>query len=386
MNHIDVIENLINEQQCSVVNQQIFHKATQTNLEDENLTLAEYLEKYKSHSNDSNALQLVSVKEKNVLTTDKQNKTLQNKNTNYSNVVSKTIPAKMVTKPQSILKRSSSFVSKQQTVGTVKGRGVPQNVEQRLSARSKTMLEIKENRNSLNKNTKSRESVISSSSTLKASSDKISKSPQNNDGWLTVRNRRRASLHWTNRFNQPSGYASLPSLALLNEQEPEKPNLLKSKNTTVKQKSQNKSCDEVKRKINSAPTAGRNTDVKRQKSDLTDLKLKSLRKEYLRNLRTEKIKNTSPEKIKVVPEMDEDKQKIDINIQTAVVATTTISKLYKDCEKGSKIDNFSSCDEDREEFESDEDQKKQLEEQQQRLEQEIRELESTGKTLKFEKL
>lgn len=36
-----------------------------------------------------------------------------------------------------------------------------------------------------------------------------------NDGWLTVKNRRRSSMHWNNRYNQPTGYASLPSLSLL---------------------------------------------------------------------------------------------------------------------------------------------------------------------------
>lgn len=160
--------------------------------------------------------------------------------------------------------------------------GPPNNVASRLSARSRTMLDMNGNAvastatsllaskpltkrtgstllthtgkrvsvssnnnnnsnssSSVHRQLSSREDIASSTSTLKASNEQLSSSrstiklddrhsepkqlhPDANDGWLTVKNRRRSSMHWANRFNQPTGYASLPTLALLNEQKEEK--------------------------------------------------------------------------------------------------------------------------------------------------------------------
>lgn len=134
--------------------------------------------------------------------------------------------------------------------------------------RSKTMIEISRKRqsnplpnakklhgNSFSRQKVSQDDLNSSSSTLKASTEKISSTnslnnqrqsqlcyrssatvtsrrsepkqlpslqqsglsgegdatPVNNDGWLTVKSRRRSS--WSSRFHQPTGYASLPTLA-----------------------------------------------------------------------------------------------------------------------------------------------------------------------------
>ncbi|EDV90405.1 GH10341 [Drosophila grimshawi] len=160
--------------------------------------------------------------------------------------------------------------------------GPPSNVASRLSARSRTMLDMngnavaaaaasvaikplaKRSTNSLLTAGKrvslpstlgrsSREDIASSTSTLKASNEQLSSSrstlklderhsepkqlsSDNNDGWLTVKNRRRPSMHWSNRFNQPTGYASLPTLALLNEQRDDKDKAHNSNSKSVASK------------------------------------------------------------------------------------------------------------------------------------------------------
>uniref|UniRef100_A0A2M4AFU4 Putative s phase cyclin a-associated protein in the endoplasmic reticulum isoform x1 n=1 Tax=Anopheles triannulatus TaxID=58253 RepID=A0A2M4AFU4_9DIPT len=288
-----------------------------------------------------------------------------------------------------------------------------------------------------------------------------------NDGWYTVKTKRRSSLLWTTRFNQPSGYASLPTLALLNEHDNsgsidggektfEKLNNdspttsestgrrataaanLKQKTTTKTQlktnekplsliasdgSKMNKSssltpqlsnlCDKTRQML---PGTAHRGPVSRQKSDLTGLKLKMLHKEFLRN---EKLKSKGNEKqrrqvqqeqkndsletenfvqIDGEPIMQYDHQllqlnKVDMNIQTNLV-TTTIESLYATClQETSDIQGNnrmgmqfgvlmgqSTSDEqeeqERDDMESDEDQRKLLEEQES-LEAQIRELENT---------
>lgn len=265
---------------------------------------------------------------------------------------------------------------------------VPSHVANRLSARSKTMIDIS-NRNikkidnvPLKLKPSSKDCDInSSSSTLKASSERIGSSSSSargsvrnlthtsrtetndrrsepksvskndeNDGWLTVKARRRSSLHWANRFNQPTGYTSLPSLALesvplpqlnvLNEEKAdakvkkdtkkiakteknsadpkpknetktkqpsdsvsksEKPKLV-SKSATTKnivgqkpmQKPTVKSTKIAEKIVNATKaTISRESIMQRQKSDLTGLKITSLHREYLRK---EKINHREQQK------------------------------------------------------------------------------------------
>ncbi|KXJ77850.1 hypothetical protein RP20_CCG006334 [Aedes albopictus] len=399
----------------------------------------------------------------------------------------------------------------------VRSKTIPSNVSTRLSARSKTMIEINNRRNdskvasfasklSFSRKT-SREDVDSSSSTLKASTDRLgsrnsvveasksrvqngpvtsrrsepkslpSDAATSNDGWYTVKTKRRSSLHWATRFNQPSGYASLPTLALLDEnvnaEEHEhkdstdnvsklskveskvakpatvskatakvtsttsaKPTIAPAKPvSTVLPKRPTTAPAAPKRVVPNNPPAqnaqppkqpSNGPTVSRQKSDLTGLKLKTLHKEFLRN---EKMKSSKsppssssfngdepiPTKTAVdespPPSQQEDTtshlNKVDMNIQTNLVSPT-IQNLYEKClgtgsgmgmgmgmsEDGggdgsttagmakqrltrSEI-NLSSCDEleEKEDMESDEDQRKLLEEQES-LEAQIRELENT---------
>lgn len=267
--------------------------------------------------------------------------------------------------------------------------GPPNNVASRLSARSRTMLEINgRNTNSsartlpkktnpgsilstatrtkMSSRLSSREDITSSTSTLKASNEQLSNSRNTlkaenqhsepkqiqpptdaDDGWLTVKNRRRTSMHWANRFNQPTGYASLPTLALLNEQQKEQEHKEKQKGEddgkvivkTISAKTKapievakakaktsivitRPEIKNAKAKVNSFPVqksntnqvkkpekqeksdttapaaiasssntrnsshsicVGRNSIIKRQKSDLTGLKMTSLHKEYMRS-------------------------------------------------------------------------------------------------------
>lgn len=403
--------------------------------------------------------------------------------------------------------------------------GPPTNVASRLSARSRTMIEMNQNSgtqktaNNLKRQTSitsrslhgnqnltshktSKDDIGSSTSTLKASNEKISSSRSsinqqqnptddrksepkqmpsntndNNDGWLTVKNRRRSSMHWSSRFNQPTGYASLPTLALLDEKQsdeeqevkpiaeknkqpqtngniskpikvikqtqkvaPDKTN--KPSNSTLRPEiknakakvnslpSQKKPITQTK-KENTPPLTARNTaavlpirqtNIKRQKSDLTGLKMTSLHKEYMRSEKLALRKqnnslngatksselinhyhlgsgdcsdiNSSAETIveaqsSISPELTNsdiscsDHNKIDIKIQTNRDFSKTIGDLYKSI--ANRAENslttsstsgpgaLSSCDEN---DECDEHQRLLVEEQES-LERQIRELEST---------
>lgn len=486
-------------------------KSSQTDLPDGDLTLAEYLEKYdKCLTVESGAVAVVvepvSETTKPELVEKRSDDKKKPMTAKYSSVVSKNLPSRtttpnVVTKigQPGILKKAGvgkttgvpktpyqSSVRQTRSVKLRDGLGAPKNVENRLSARSKTMIEInsktaavplpgqKSRFSEVNRLSKSRESLGSSTSTLKASTDRLlhgsSKSSLarsslksglksdmkqqssssetitgNESGWQTVKNKRRFSSHWANRFNQPSGYASLPSLALLNEEKTSAENpdtndmekasnesksvskrpimdakrkpvakavipskvqsLVKPTKSVTPGKPQQKAGDiplENKRKVNSAPTTRTpaavpvESVIKRQKSDLTGLKLKSLRKEYLRSEKllhlqkthtTTQSNNTSPEKRSPKQESsnesnsqtDDEKQselsmKIDMKIQTG---SEIINKLYTACLGQNRIDrDISSCD-DEQDMESDDDQKKLLEAKQESLERELRELQNT---------
>ena len=336
-------------------------------------------------------------------------------------------------------------------------------VQQKYQIRSKTMIEIPKTQQRFSlrggelRKKKSIEdnTTDSSTSTLKASTEKLgsrnsinrgssgdvkkdlmkAKKPENKavnqgagDGWMTVKTKRRSS--WSSqRFDQPSASASLPTLlALLNENGEESdreisgkvspPSIVKSVNTkkpqtkvveskkeTVKtatagkvqtQKpklivsslaSSKKPASSVKAKVNSnapskrvtvsekpkaQPIAKQNQSqnyIKRQKSDITGLKIKSLHKEYLRS---EKF---APKKKK------ESEEKVDMNLQTSkVLISQSIDDLYSELGgKKAKFPNgsLSSCDELEDELESDDDHQKKLVEEQESLERQIRELENS---------
>ncbi|XP_016964111.1 S phase cyclin A-associated protein in the endoplasmic reticulum [Drosophila biarmipes] len=394
--------------------------------------------------------------------------------------------------------------------------GPPNNVASRLSARSRTMLEINGNNSNTNPSTSvrtlprktqssilstarrttmssrlsSREDIVSSTSTLKASNEQLSNSRSTlraderhsqpkqiqlptdaNDGWLTVKNRRRSSMHWANRFNQPTGYASLPTLALLNEQQKEQEQKEKqkgagdgkpmSKSIPVKTaapagepKVKAKTTSTVSRpeiknakaKVNSFPvqrtttnpvkktekiensentegserkvapspvttssgtrsssnnsSIGRTSIIKRQKSDLTGLKMTSLHKEYMRSeknalrklqqkeLGNKQSNSSSSSAETVVESTNDDHNKIDIKIQTNCEFSKTIGELYESiahCKlpNGSLKRNagvLSACDENDEQNTDDNDEERNeriLVEVQESLERQIRELEQT---------
>uniref|UniRef100_T1H4M6 S phase cyclin A-associated protein in the endoplasmic reticulum N-terminal domain-containing protein n=1 Tax=Megaselia scalaris TaxID=36166 RepID=T1H4M6_MEGSC len=287
-------------------------------------------------------------------------------------------------------------------------RNPPSNVANRISMRSKTMIDMGRQQQQHQQPAKSgstkqsKEDVGSSSSTLKASNENISERSvterrsepkqlpsETNDGWLTVKNRRRPSLHWANRFNQPTGYASLPTLALMNEKEKEekkKVALAKEKEKPVKKV--------VKAKVNSLPsrpatvpaktrkvppvvvktppqTKQQNNLIKRQKSDLTGLKITSLHKEFMRN---EKNNLTLVELEENKPKVEEDEDcedlkgddKINIKIQTNRDFSKTIGELYESLSSlpnGIRNEILSSCPEEcdeKEEIENEENQQKLL--------------------------
>ncbi|XP_035909541.1 S phase cyclin A-associated protein in the endoplasmic reticulum [Anopheles stephensi] len=378
-----------------------------------------------------------------------------------------------------------------------------------LKGRSTTKLSFEANR--------SKEDIYSSSSTLKASTDRLgsrnsiasgstgkpalpsqakgadrrsepktlpSSETTNNDGWYTVKTKRRSSLLWATRFNQPTGYASLPTLALLDEntnnditevenpesqtpkqnakinelgneinhtQRPPKRAMEKSSKPTLATRGGTVSkCNGLtalstltsSKTVKSAPppsttqlsksippqtaSAGTKTQqltvptsrafVSRQKSDLTGLKLKTLHKEFLRSEKL-KSKNTDLQEptpngsVQLMndnvrcsaqpsgsgaPEGDNLGQlnMVDMNIQTNI-STSAIDSLYASCfgetaeliYSGKKaishyVDITSQCtsddqeEQERDDMESDEDQRKLLEEQES-LEAQIRELENT---------
>lgn len=328
--------------------------------------------------------------------------------------------------------------------------GVPSNTASRLAARSKTMIDLNKApaSNSNIQKSSSRDSMCSSTSTLRASNDQIStlqnksnvrrSEPrtmtarnEDDDGWLTVKARRRSSLHWSNRFNQPSGYASLPTLALLNEKDPTKP-CNKKDNKKVAKPVQNKSVEmeaakpkaiavsasngssvkektvpssaiksntsnESKQKAKTStpaaietkaksqetekvtPIVSRATILRRQRSDVTGLKLNNLRKEYFRIEKIKKLKDSK--KASAKEQSNEHKNSVNMNIQTNYKdgLSAAMCELYTRCLESDSLNNDINkrdTESDETEIESDENQRKLVEEQW-CLERQIFELQNT---------
>lgn len=179
------------------------------------------------------------------------------------------LAAKPPVSAQTTLKTTpASAPATQQTQQKMSQQSVVNQPAKRFASRSKTMIELPNNKSRssvnsvINANQRlrriSREDIASSSSTLKASNEMIGSRSSlvggsrthlqridnggggksragvaatvvatpvtataaaaavvpGDEGWLMVKAKRRSSLHWANRFNQPTGYASLPSLAL----------------------------------------------------------------------------------------------------------------------------------------------------------------------------
>lgn len=335
----------------------------------------------------------------------------------------------------------------------------PTSVLNRQKVRSKTMIEIPkcQQRFSLRSGELRKKSSLedntadSSTSTLKASTNELydsisninrgsgdikkaaAKKPESKpvnqaagDGWMTVKKNKRRSSWSSQRFDQPSASASLPTLlALLNENgdesdkessapakvDPKKisPMLNSVKPVEQKKESSNKvtviktptqkqpkpavasvgnkkPAIAVKAKVNSnvpskrvnvndkipkvQPKQNQQNFIKRQKSDITGLNLKSLHKEYLRR---EKLAPAKKKK-------ERNEEKVDMNLQTStLLISQTIDNLYSELGgKKSKFQNgnLSSCDELEDDVESDDDHQKKLVEEQESLERQIRELES----------
>lgn len=404
-----------------------------------------------------------------------RNQTITSRN---SRALAETIARKTITLPH-----ATNRVSRPAPRSSASGSNIPStvqtavlnrdNVQQKyqssLTIRSKTMIEIPKTQQRFSlrsgelrkKNSIEDNNTDSSTSTLKASTERlgsrnsinrgsgdIKKSSANakksdkssnhgsGDGWMTVKTKRRSS--WTQRFDQPSASASLPTLlALLNENGEESDKEATSKDLSAKflksgdkslsakvnlkpteqkkeppkhksvtasktpaQKTKpvvsslatsKKSVSSVKAKVNSnvatkrlnmneklkvQPASKQNHQnqnyIKRQKSDITGLKIKSLHKEYLRSEKLAPLKKKK--------DCEEDK-KVDMNVQTSVLLISpTIDNLYSELGgKKSKFSNgnLSSCDELEDDMESDDDHQKKLVEEQESLERQIRELENS---------
>lgn len=367
----------------------------------------------------------------------------------------KSVPVTSVNKSKAFIQKdmSGKDADKRNVRTVIRATGVPSNTASRLAARSKTMIDLNKTSapNSNIVKSSSRDSMASSTSTLRASNDHISNSQtklnvrrseprtivtriEDDDGWLTVKARRRSSLHWSNRFNQPSGYASLPTLALLNEKEPSKTSN-KKENKKVTKLNSSKSVEVettkpkavavstsngtgVKEKVvptpitkttngeskfklkpqpsvehidtktkaasskdteNPSTIASRATILQRQRSDITGLKLNTLRKEYFRIEKTKKSKDSK--KASAKEQTDDNKSNVNMNIQTndKMSLSPTMSELYTSCLENEAINNETNkrdSENDDTEIEIDENQRKLLEEQE-CLERQIYELQNS---------
>ncbi|KAG5670752.1 hypothetical protein PVAND_000993 [Polypedilum vanderplanki] len=461
------LENLSNDIEVKKLVIKVDGNTQTEGMEDDNLTLQEFMTKHKPEEK----IEIPEIKEEEKKTPEPQkvketpkietkkpietpslsqivNKptTEAAKSLTAQKTQSRTVKANYSLRNQTITSKNTQRVPrKTTTVNTQQTKKIipsttPAAQKSLIGNRSKTMIEISKPQGQnlvplrRKKSNENNTDSSSSTSTLKASVEKLNSknslksltfksadSKASGDGeWFTVKTKRRSS--WTSRFDQPSSYASLPALALLNEnsedsdkeqvtkKEPpkvEKKQVPKSKTVVSKPKvstvtkqstqQQNKTVDRkpitaVKsapkratlmesnaKKSKQQPPQPKQTQpinqnlIKRQKSDITGLKIKSLHKEYLRNERA------GPKKKKE----DSSETKVDMNLQTTqVLISQTIHELYSEIENSKKNSQFSngnlsSCDEIEErDLESDDDQKKLVEEQES-LERQIRELENS---------
>lgn len=366
----------------------------------------------------------------------------------------KSFPVSSVNKPKVVSQKESTVkdTDKRTFRAPLPRPGViPSNTASRLAARSKTMIDLNKPVNSNILKSSSKDSMNSSTSTLRANNDQISNSQtklnvrrseprsiptrnEDDDGWLTVKARRRSSLHWSNRFNQPSGYASLPTLALLNEKEKESPkssNKKENKKATKPAPSKSVEVETTKPKAVAVSTSNganvkektmpytvtknanmesklkpnlqsiersdskmkplsgietekpasivsRATILQRQRSDITGLKLNNLRKEYFRIEKTKKLKENSKKATK--DQENEQKLSVNMNVQTSVKVglSSAVNELYTSLTESESLNNdINKRDtESDNETESDENQRMLLEEQE-CLERQIFELQNT---------
>lgn len=365
-----------------------------------------------------------------------------------NSILNRKVPAKTV--PAAPLNRAKTALQprvppandgkRQVTSAPLAARTIPSNTASRLANRSKTMIDFSSNNGNAkppaNKmtsrayeaNSLSRDSFGSSTSTLRASTDQIANnapksnvrrseprtmpthSEDNDDGWLTVKARRRSSMHWSNRFDQPTGYASLPTLTSLsgdkekdtpkmpngkkenrkpaktvtNKPEQQQPQPQPQQQAVAKVTDKQPTAAKVRSKVQQTvpvpvqeppaapiPTVkpkpvrnvpekssivSRATILQRQKSDITGLKLNTLRREYQRK-----------EKKAVASDSGgSGDSKVSMNIQTTMGMSTAMYDLYASCIEANGI----------EELDNDEDQRKLLEEQE-CLERQILELQNS---------
>lgn len=251
-------------------------------------------------------------------------------------------------------------VSNRRPMTTMRPSGVPSNTATRLAARSKTMMDLNKNPMNHANSLKARDcdNTLNKMNDRRSEPKTVSTRIEDDDGWLTVKTRRRSSLHWANRFNQPSGYASLPTLALLNEKEANSttdnkpannkrdnkkvakvaPQKLQSNETlksstdsvtksdlkngtkkptdvggdakritgdvkqTTPANNKTKASKSTENHKSSSAIVSRATILQRQKSDITGLKINSLRKEYMR---IEKSRSKQKETKKAAPTDDQ---------------------------------------------------------------------------------
>lgn len=320
-------------------------------------------------------------------------------------------------------------VGNRRPVTAARPNGVPSNTATRLAARSKTMMDLNKHPVTHANAAKAREcdGPTNAQRTHDRRTEPKTVSTVDDDGWLTVKTRRRTS--WANRFNQPSGYASLPTLALLDEKDgqangdgkaannkrenkkvvksaPQKPaptdspksstdSVTKAVDATAKSEPKNvptkkptdttaakrvdtakqaapsnkakpAKCAESEKKC--ASIVSRATILQRQKSDITGLKINTLRKEYMR---IEKSKNKQKDGKKALPKDEDEIVELTAGLGAAENGADDVKLDLSDLQLCKDIDTMDQNDmtdmdhelNDNVELESDENQRKLLEEQ-----------------------
>jgi hypothetical protein len=393
---------------------------TQTEgFEDDNLTLLEFIEKYNKklvvQEETSNVVvSTVPIKEDLKEVVKESPKIRSTTVVKKTEVIKSIPPVPKVAVTKAPFKNSKPFVP----VNAIKNppKKVPtSSVNVALRQRSSTLHEIPRHSSRTNNVPNERKSLFVRSADQKRNQIDETKSKNatnkprisnvTSDGWTTVKNKRKSS--WS-KSDISNNSASLP--ALLNELDENHEdfevtptnsnnNVNNQKNSTIKSaaktiKSQPKPDESLtknktskssvnsqqKKSMNSASENQKNqgrkknnclleknakniqnyVKVKRQKSDITGLKIKSLHREFLRN------KDTSMEQ----------KEFREAYLQTSKVVdleNRTSKKIKQDSPKNNSLP---SCDDNEDDL-SDDDHQKKLMEEQENLERQIRELENT---------